>query len=199
MIRLKQAVVVEGKYDRIRLSAILDAPLIETGGFQIFRDDEMIELLRRLAKSCGVIIMTDSDFAGFRIRNYLKNKLNEGSVTHVYLPDVLGKEKRKAHASKEGLLGVEGFGEAEILAALARAGVTQTLPKLPESARITPYDLYALGLSGGKNSRAARAALLKRLSLPAHLSTAMLLEVLNALFTPEEFYALCTENTKDTR
>ena len=190
MIKLTQAVVVEGKYDRMRLSTILDATVVETGGFRIFSDDETISMLRILAKKCGLIIFTDSDFAGFRIRNFLKNKITEGKIWDAYLPDVEGKEKRKPHPSKEGLLGVEGFSEAEILSALEKAGVTDSKLCSTPSERITRFDLYELGLSGGKNSREKRAAVLKELSLPAHLSSTVLPDVLSSVISREDLYSL---------
>ncbi|MEE1279667.1 MAG: DUF4093 domain-containing protein [Oscillospiraceae bacterium] len=190
MIKLTQAVVVEGKYDRMRLSSVLDTTIVETGGFRIFSDDDTVSMLRALAKRCGLIIFTDSDFAGFRIRNFLKNKITEGTVIDAYLPDVLGKEKRKAHPSKEGLLGVEGFCEQDILEALKKAGVTSGKICENPSERITRFDLYELGLSGGKNSAEKRALILKKLSLPSHLSSTVLPDVLSSIISKEDFFSL---------
>lgn len=190
MITLKQAIIVEGKYDRIRLSAIVDAPIFETGGFRIFKDTDTILLLQKLALQRGLIIMTDSDFAGFRIRNFLNKKIQKGDIIQVYLPDVSGKEKRKPVPSKEGLLGVEGFSEKEILEALTRAGVTEICTRVDREDKITPYDLYVLGLSGKGGSQAARRDFLKKQNLPAHLSANQLLNFLNSLYTRRELYAL---------
>ncbi len=190
MIKLTQAVVVEGKYDRMRLSTLLDATVVETGGFRIFSDEDTISMLRVLAKKCGLIIFTDSDFAGFRIRNFLKNKITEGNIWDAYLPDVAGKEKRKSHPSKEGLLGVEGFSEEDILSALEKAGVTDSKICSSPSERITRFDLYELGLSGGKNSKERRSAVLKKLSLPCHLSSTVLPDVLSSVISKEDFYSL---------
>lgn len=190
MITLKQAIIVEGKYDRIRLSAIVDAPIFETGGFRIFKDTDTILLLQKLALQRGLIIMTDSDFAGFRIRNFLNKKIQKGDIIQVYLPDVSGKEKRKPVPSKEGLLGVEGFSEKEILEALTRAGVTEICTRVDREDKITPYDLYVLGLSGKGGSQAARRDFLKKQNLPAHLSANQLLNFLDSLYTRRELYAL---------
>ncbi len=190
MITLKQAIIVEGKYDRIRLSAIVDAPIFETGGFRIFKDTDTILLLQKLALQRGLIIMTDSDFAGFRIRNFLNKKIQKGDIIQVYLPDVSGKEKRKPVPSKEGLLGVEGFSEKEILEALTRAGVTEIRTRVDREDKITPYDLYVLELSGKGGSQAARRDFLKKQHLPAHLSANQLLNFLNSLYTRRELYAL---------
>lgn len=190
MIRLKQAVVVEGKYDRKRLSEILDATIVETGGFRVFSNEETISMLRILAKECGIIIFTDSDFAGFRIRNFLKNKITEGEIINAYLPDVKGKEKRKDKPSKEGLLGVEGFSEAEIVKALEIAGVTSFESTENKGERITRLDLFELGLSGGKNSAQKRNIILEKLALPSHLSSTVLPDVLSSIISREEFYSL---------
>lgn len=195
MLKLKEAVVVEGKYDKIRLSSVLDATIVETDGFRIFSDEKSIEMLRVLAKKCGLIIITDSDFAGFRIRNYLKNKITEGVITHVYLPDVAGKEKRKAHPSKEGLLGLEGLSQNDILSALEKAGVTASEKAGPPSEKITKLDLYNLGLSGGKNSKEKRCEVLRALNLPAHLSANSLPDVLSSIISKDEFYKLVNSLT----
>ena len=195
MLKLKEAVVVEGKYDKIKLSSILDATIIETDGFRIFSDDKSIEMLRVLAKKCGLVIITDSDFAGFRIRNYLKNKITEGCITNVYLPDVLGKEKRKARPSKEGLLGLEGLKQEDILSALERAGITDSVNTPAPAERITKLDLYTLGLSGGRNSSKKRAEVLKALNLPSHLSANSLPDVLSSIISKDEFYKLVNSLT----
>ena len=190
MIKLKQAVVVEGKYDRKRLSEILDATIVETGGFRVFSNRETISMLKVLAKECGIIIFTDSDFAGFRIRNFLKNKITEGEIINAYLPDVKGKEKRKDKPSKEGLLGVEGFCEEDIVKALTIAGVTAFENAEKKGEKITKLDLFKLGLSGEKNSAQKRKVILEKLSLPSHLSSTVLPDVLSSIISREDFYSL---------
>ncbi len=190
MLKLKQAVVVEGRYDKIKLSSILDATIIETNGFRIFSDEQSIQMLKALAKKCGLIIITDSDFAGFRIRNYLKNKITEGEITHVYLPDILGKEKRKSRPSKEGLLGLEGLSQDDILSALKNAGIFDLEKTDAPADKITKLDLYNLGLSGGERSKQKRLEVLKALGLPSHLSTNSLPDVLSSIISKEEFYKL---------
>lgn len=180
IIHINETVVVEGKYDKIKLSSILDAVIIETGGFAIFSDRERLRLIRRLAEKNGVLILTDSDAAGFRIRRYLGGALPPDRVHHAYIPDLYGKEPRKPQPSKEGKLGVEGVPKEAILRALRRAGVLCGEPVQPVR-RITKTDLFEDGLSGGADSRARRAALLKALDLPARLSANAMLEVLNAV------------------
>lgn len=182
MIRIEQAVVVEGKYDKIKLSSIIDALILETGGFKIFKDRELLGLLRALARTRGVLILTDSDAAGFKIRSFLTGALPKGSVRHAYIPDILGKEPRKAAPSKEGKLGVEGVPKPAILACLRRAGVLceECFPR-EDARRITKADLFEDGLSGGEDSAARRRALLRELELPERLSANAMLEVLNAM------------------
>jgi len=187
-ITLTQAIIVEGKYDKIRLSPLLDALILTTDGFRVFRDKEMCALIRRLAHSCGIVLLTDSDGAGFQIRNYLTKIARGGEITHVYIPDVPGKERRKPQPGKEGKLGVEGIDPALLREAFARAGLLGHVPK--EGPGITRQDLYDWGLTGGADSRALRYALLARLSLPARLSTGALLPVLNQVITREEFLSL---------
>ncbi len=192
MIKLKQAIIVEGKYDKIRLSNLVDALIIPTNGFAIYKDKETAELIRTLAKKTGVIILTDSDSAGLQIRNALRNIVREGEVINVYIPDVRGKERRKRTPSKQGLLGVEGIDDEILLKAFERAGVfaeKSAAPKKP----ITKADLVELGLSGGKNSAAMRAALQKRLGLPERLSANLLLEILNVMFSREEFLGIMSD------
>jgi len=199
MIKLKQAVIVEGKYDKIKLSAIVDATIIETGGFRIFSNKETVQLIKTLAKTCGIIIMTDSDFAGFKIRNHLKDIVKDGEIYNAYLPDVVGKEKRKAKASKEGLLGVEGFSSEEILKSLENAGVLG--PKISDDItdKIEKYDLYVLGLSGTPNSQHKREIISNKLSIPVHLSPSSLLCVLNTLISKEELYDLVNNMFNDKK
>ncbi|SDN51056.1 toprim domain-containing protein [Acetanaerobacterium elongatum] len=179
MITIKQAVIVEGKYDKIKLSSIIDAVIIETGGFSIFKNEEQLEMIRALAETTGILVLTDSDRAGFQIRSFIKGAVQKGTVLHAYIPDILGKEKRKALPSKEGKLGVEGVSKQAILEALKKAGVTAA-----ESERhreyITKADLFADGLTGAPNSAELRRRLLKSLNLPERLSTNAMLDVINA-------------------
>lgn len=191
MIRIREAIIVEGRYDKNTLAQIVDAPILETSGFGIFHDRQRLTLLRRLAETRGIIVLTDSDGAGFVIRSYLRGAIDPSQVKHAYIPDISGKERRKRTASKEGKLGVEGMRPDVLLEALRRAGATIEGEETPAAgARITKADLYAAGLTGGADSRAARQRLLAQLDLPEHLSTNALLEVLNALMTREEFQKL---------
>ncbi|NLF34410.1 MAG: DUF4093 domain-containing protein [Clostridiales bacterium] len=188
MFQIREALVVEGRYDKNTLSQLVDTVILETSGFGIFKDPARLSLLRRLAEARGLIILTDSDGAGFVIRNYLKGAVDPARVKHAYIPDLYGKERRKRRAGKEGKLGVEGMSPQIIEEALRRAGATFLTgsPVRPASARpITKADLYALGLSGRPAAGARRAALLHALDLPGHLSANALLEVLNALYSYE--------------
>ena len=194
MIHIAQAIVVEGKYDKIKLSSILDAVILVTNGFRIFRDPEKMALIQYYARTTGVIVLTDSDRAGFQIRNYLKGAVRDGKLYHVYIPDIYGKEHRKEKPSAEGKLGVEGIRKDVLLEACAKAGVLTD--EVPEKADpITRYDLYELGLSGGADSKARRKALQKRLGLPDLLSAASLLEVLNTMMTRQELQQLLADET----
>ena len=186
MIKLKQAVIVEGKYDKIKLKSIIDAPIITTDGFGIFKNREKMALIKSLAQKRGIIIMTDSDSAGFMIRKKICGSVNSGRILNVYIPDIFGKERRKTHSSKEGKLGVEGVPKDVILTALKRAGVTST-ESVKSGGEITKADLFELGLSGRPNSAQKRLALLKSLNLPENMTANSLLEVLNIFFTKEEF------------
>lgn len=194
MIHIAQAIVVEGKYDKIKLSSILDAVILVTNGFRIFRDPEKMALIQYYARTTGVIVLTDSDRAGFQIRNYLKGAVRDGKLYHVYIPDIYGKEHRKEKPSAEGKLGVEGIRKDVLLEAFAKAGVLTD--EVPEKADpITRYDLYELGLSGGADSKARRKALQKWLGLPDLLSAASLLEVLNTMMTRQELQQLLADET----
>ncbi|MCI7804412.1 MAG: DUF4093 domain-containing protein [Oscillospiraceae bacterium] len=184
MIKLEQAVIVEGKYDKIKLSSIIDAVIITTNGFNIFKDKEKLELIRYYAEKTGIIIMTDSDSAGFTIRNHIKGAVKKGTIINVYIPDIMGKEKRKIKPSAEGKLGVEGVEKKIILEALEKAGVTASAGE--EREKITKTDLFTLGLSGGKNSSELRKKLLEYLKLPSLLSPNSMLEVLNTMLSLEE-------------
>jgi ribonuclease M5 len=182
LIHIEQAVVVEGKYDKIKLSSIIDALILETGGFKIFKDKELLVLLRALAETRGVLILTDSDAAGFKIRSYLTGALPKGRVRHAYIPDIFGKESRKTEPSKEGKLGVEGVPKQAILECLRKAGVLcEERPAREPLRQISKADLFADGLSGGEGSAERRRALLRELRLPERLSANAMLEVLNAV------------------
>lgn len=184
MIHLKQAIVVEGKYDRIRLSSIVDALVVETGGFRIYRDEKKCNLLRKLEKERGLIILTDSDAAGFQIRGFLRSIAGENAdITEVYIPDLYGKEKRKMEASKEGKLGVEGMSEEILLSAFERAGVMKKSSKSKNPDPISQVDFYEWGLSGGKDSKNKREILLKKLDFPSYLTGKALINALNALYS----------------
>lgn len=196
MIHLNEAVIVEGKYDRIKLNSLLDAVILETHGFSIFRDTEQMALIRRLADSRGVVVLTDSDRAGFLIRNYLRGALPAGRVKHVYIPDIYGKERRKKHPSKEGKLGVEGIPLRVLEESLRRAGVLYEETETP-ARRITKTDFFEAGLTGGANSLARRRCLLRRLELPRRLSANAMLEVLNAMMSYDEFARLTAEFRPD--
>ncbi|MDO4361065.1 MAG: DUF4093 domain-containing protein [Eubacteriales bacterium] len=191
MHSVKEVIVVEGRYDKNTLSQVVDAVIIETSGFGIFNDAQKQKLLRTMAQARGLVVLTDSDGAGFVIRNFIKGCVDPACVKHAYIPDVYGKERRKAAPSKEGKLGVEGMRPQVILDALIRAGATvDERPAAESAARITKADMYKCGLSGGTGSREKRAALIKRLDLPEKLSADALLDVLNAIMTREEFFAL---------
>ena len=190
MYQIKEVIVVEGRYDKNALSQLVDTVILETSGFGIFKDKERLALLRRLAEQRGLIILTDSDGAGFVIRNYLKGAIDPALVKHAYIPDLYGKERRKRAPGKEGKLGVEGMRPAVLEEALRRAGATvlgEDGPAPTSRRPITKADLFADGLTGGPDAAARRQALLRALDLPEHLSTNALLPILNALFTYEEY------------
>ena len=194
MIKIRQAIVVEGRYDKNTLSQIVDAPILETSGFGIMKDKKQLELLRRVAKKRGLIVFTDSDGAGFVIRNYLKGAIAPQYLLHAYIPDVPGKERRKAAPGKEGKLGVEGMAPQVIVDCLRRAGaaIEGEESSRPEMA-ITKLDLMELGLSGGPDSSRKRLALLKKLDLPEHMSSNAMLQALNLLYSKEELKKLTEE------
>lgn len=189
-LKLRQAIVVEGKYDQNTLRQLVDTAIFTTNGFTGMKDPALLRLLQQAAQTTGLVILTDSDGAGFLIRNTLKSALPETGVLHAYIPDLPGKEKRKAAPGKEGLLGVEGMTPEILLKALRNAGAEFADGSMPPPTRepITKQDLFALGLSGGPESAKKRAALLKALSLPAHMSANALLQALNVLFSREEFF-----------
>lgn len=186
MIKIKQAVIVEGKYDKIKLSNIIDAPIIQTDGFGIFRDKDLQLMIRKLAEKRGILVLTDSDSAGFKIRSFIGSTVDPKNIIHAYIPDIFGKESRKTEPSKEGKLGVEGVPEDIIMQALANAGVLCEASPEPERP-ITKLDLYELGFSGGEDSSKKRAAMLKYYSFPERLSANSLIKVLNCVTTYERF------------
>ena len=191
MIHIEEAVIVEGKYDKIKLSNFLDAMIVETGGFAIYKDKKRLQFIRRLAMERGIIILTDSDHSGFQIRNYIAKGLPPQQVKHQYIPDLYGKEKRKQHPSKEGKLGVEGIPEQLLQKAFEEAGVgVQQVQRAAQP--ITKMDLFELGLSGTADSAQRRKQLMRHLNLPEHLTTNALVTVLAALMTREELYSQCS-------
>ena len=190
MIKTKEAIVVEGRYDKNTLSQIVDATIFETNGFGIFKDTQKMDLLRRVAEKRGLIVFTDSDGAGFVIRNRIKSCVPAAYLKHAYIPDIYGKERRKAAPGKEGKLGVEGMTREVIYDALRRSGATIEGENLPPAAAITKQDLMELGLSGGKDSSAKRQALLKKLNLPEHMSANAMLQALNVLYSRDELFDL---------
>ena len=195
MIRVKEAIVVEGRYDKNALAQVVDAVILETSGFGVFKDGEKLALLRRLAEKRGLIVLTDADGAGFVIRNYLKGAIPKEQVKHAYIPDLYGKERRKRAPGKEGKLGVEGMRRSVLEAALRRAGATVLDEEAPEAGEktLTKADLYTLGLSGTPDSAARRKALCRALDLPERMSANALLEVLGALYTAEELEGVLRE------
>lgn len=193
MVKVREVILVEGRYDKNTLRQLVDAPILETKGFGIFKNRQMQAYLREVAQKRGVIILTDADGAGFVIRNFLKGILPKEQVKHAYIPDVYGKERRKAAPGKEGKLGVEGMKPETLLEALRRAGATLEGEASAPRNEITKLDLYEAGLTGGANSAAKRRALLDKLRLPEHLSANGLLEALNLIYTKESFLAILEE------
>lgn len=188
MLKIKEAVIVEGRYDKLKLSNILDTLIIETNGFGIFKDKNKIKFIRKLAKERGIIILTDSDHSGFQIRNFVSSGIPKEQIKHIYIPDVFGKEKRKDKPSKEGKLGVEGMTD-KLLSELfekADVAVSETKNENP----VTNFDLFDLGLSGTPNAKENKKKLLKKLDLPEFLSTNSLLSYINSSMSKEEFIAL---------
>lgn len=187
MIKIKEAVIVEGKYDKIKLSNILDTVIIETDGFAIFKDKEKQKLIRFLSEKRGIIIMTDSDSAGFKIRNFINGIIKTENIKNVFIPDIYGKEKRKTESSKEGKLGVEGMSAEVILNALEKAGVLCFENAEKQGREITHTDFFEDGISGGENSAGIRKVLAKELDLPERISSSSLLKVINSYMTYEEY------------
>lgn len=189
MIKIKEAIVVEGKYDKIKLSSILDAVIIVTDGFQIYKDKEKLSLIRHYAETTGIILLTDSDRAGFRIRSFIKGAVKNGKVYNVYSPDIYGKEARKEKPSAEGKLGVEGISPELLIAAFEKAGIRAS-DAPSNSDPITKNDLFMLGLSGCRCSSELRRRLQRRLGLPELLSANSLVEILNTMMTKSELIEL---------
>ncbi len=189
MIKVREAVIVEGKYDKIKLSNLIDGLIITTDGFGIFKDKEKQALIRKLAEKRGILVLTDSDGAGFVIRNFLKGAVPAGQIRHAYIPDIPGKEKRKNKPSREGTLGVEGIPEDVLREAIIRSGAVceQSDKTVAAGQEISKADLYDYGLTGGDHAAALRDKLKQELGLPQKMSTNALLAVLNCLMTREEF------------
>ncbi len=189
MLHINQAVIVEGKYDKVKLSSIVDAVIIPTNGFRIFKDKETLKIIRYYATTTGIIILTDSDTAGFKIRSFLKGAIKNGKITNVYVPDIFGKEKRKSEPSKEGKLGVEGIEKSIILEAFAKAGI-ESDERHANPDPITRIDFYECGFSGQQNSSAMRKKLLEELNLPELMTATAIIDILNTLMTRQEFFEL---------
>ena len=187
MIKINEAVIVEGKYDKIKLSAILDTVIIETDGFAIFKDKEKQKLIRFLSEKRGIVIMTDSDSAGFKIRNFINGITKSNNIKNVYMPDIYGKEKRKTESSKEGKLGVEGMKTDVIISALNKAGVLCSENEKTNGKEITHTDFFEDGVSGGENSSEIRKMLAKELELPERISSSSLLKIINSYMTYDEY------------
>ena len=201
MLKVEQAIVVEGKYDKIKLESIIDATIVVTNGYGIFKDREKLELIRFYARKKGIIILTDSDGAGFKIRGFLKGSVPEGSIKNVYIPDIFGKEKRKVKPSAEGKLGVEGIKKELIVEAFRKAGinfVSEEGAEKTERNPVTRTDIYEAGLTGTPDSSEKRKKLLKKLVLPERLSTSGMLEVLNTMMSAEEFYEMMNKEKENS-
>lgn len=197
MVKIREAIVVEGRYDKNTLSQIVDAPILETSGFGIMKDKAQLQLLRRVAQVRGLIIFTDSDGAGFVIRNFLKGAIEPKYLKHAYIPDTPGKERRKSAPGKEGKLGVEGMRPEVILEALRRCGATIEGETAKCNGCISKQDMISLRLSGGPDSSEKRLALLKQLNLPEHMSANAMLQALNLLYTLEELEELLADMEKN--
>lgn len=190
MIKVDKVIIVEGRYDKIKLSSIVDGIIIETEGFGIFKDKDKQRLIRRLAETKGIVILTDSDSAGFVIRNFITSIVPKEYITNVYIPDILGKEKRKDAPSKEGKLGVEGVSVKILEEAFAKAGIGVSKSCNSEKKEITLNDFYDDGLTGGSDSKKRRISLLKKLDLPEKMSTKSMLDILNTFLTYDEYKKL---------
>ena len=192
MIKIKEAIVVEGKYDKIRLSSVFDTIIIAVGGFNIFRDEKTQKFIKKIAEEKGIIVLTDSDRAGFLIRNFINGTVDGKYIKHAYIPQIEGKEKRKVQRSKDGFLGVEGISN-EILETAVKSAASIENSKRHD---ITKATLYAYGLCGGVGSGKKRSELLKMLDLPEGITTNPLIAILNELYTAEEFDTIAKKLTK---
>ncbi len=193
MVRIREAILVEGRYDKNTLSQIVDAPIFITNGFGIFQDKQQMALLRQVAQRRGLIVFTDADGAGFVIRNHVKSAIDGKYLKHAYTPDIFGKERRKASPGKEGKLGVEGMLPEVILDALRNAGATIEGEAQQSKDTITKQNLMELGLSGGVNSAGKRQSLLQKLNFPAHMSANAMLQALNMLYTLDELKEILSD------
>lgn len=189
MLKIKEAVIVEGKYDKIKLSNLIDTLIIETNGFTVFKDKKKLAFIRKLANERGIIVITDSDHSGFQIRNYISSSLPKDKIKHIYIPDIYGKEKRKKEPSKEGKLGVEGIDDKILLSLFEKANIEAR--SVEKRDLITSVDMFTLGLSGTPNATQNKKKLLKSLDLPEFLSTSSLISYLNSSMDKKEFYFLC--------
>lgn len=189
MLKINEAVIVEGRYDKLKLSNLLDTLIIETNGFAIYKDREKLKFIRRLANERGIVILTDSDHSGFQIRNYVAEGISKDKIKHIYIPDISGKEKRKAQPSKEGKLGVEGMNDDLLLKLFEKAGIDSKSVTVTNP--VTNFDLFELGLSGTPNAKQNKRKLLKKLDLPEFLSTNSLLSYINSTMTKDEFISIC--------
>ena len=193
MIKVKEAIIVEGKYDKIKLRSFIDTTIITTNGFRIFKNKNQVEMIKRLSNTNGILILTDSDAAGFMIRNHIKNIAPNGNIKQAYIPDIYGKEKRKEKPSKEGKLGVEGVSQSVIIDAIIKSGaiIEDMHDNIKQENRdakvISKLDFFEDGLSGGEKSKEKRLEFIKYLNLPEHLSTNSLLEVVNNIITYDEY------------
>lgn len=191
MLKIKEAIIVEGRYDKIKLKNLVDTTIIETNGFRVFSDKEKQTLIRKIAQTRGILVFTDSDSAGFVIRNFLRGAVDKSKVKHCYIPQINGKEKRKAHSSKEGFLGVEGVSDEVIIDAIRKSGATIIGEESQaQSGEITKSDLYRLGLTGRENSEKLRKSLLKNLGMPSYLTTNAMLSAINCLYSLEELKSI---------
>ncbi len=193
-LEIKEAIIVEGRYDKIKLSEIISSPVIDTGGFRIFKDKEKQALIRQIAEKRGILIMTDVDSAGFVIRSFLRGIVSADRIKHAYIPSVEGKESRKAAPSKEGKLGVEGLDRDSLIEAIRKSGATILGESAPASGGISKADFYEYGLSGREDAAFLRKQILKDLGLPEYLTANAMIAALNCLFTKEEFKNYLSDN-----
>ncbi|HIV63115.1 MAG TPA: DUF4093 domain-containing protein [Candidatus Butyricicoccus avistercoris] len=198
MIEIKEAIIVEGRYDIQTLKQCVNTVILQTGGFRIFKDKERLQMIRKIAQKRGILILTDSDGAGLVIRNFLKGAIPTNQVKHAYIPEILGKESRKRHASKAGTLGVEGMSQDVLKNALISAGATILGDEQKTIKQLVKADLFALGLSGQSGSEQKRKALLKKLNLPQYLSSNALLDFLNAVSNKDEIFEIIKEIENNT-